>query len=78
MFRLTPAESRLLRLFYSGHDLKDAAAALGVAEATARTHQISLFSKVGVSGWPDLMMLVSRLLPPIVHGGATPHPIGHA
>lgn len=65
LFRLTPAESRLLRYLVAGTTLGEAAAALGVTEAAAKTHQCHIFSKVGVSRWTDLMVLIGHLLPPI-------------
>jgi DNA-binding CsgD family transcriptional regulator len=64
-FRLTQAESRLLQHLVAGVSLNEAAAALGVAEATARTHRNHIFTKTGVSRRSDLLLLVSRLVPPI-------------
>jgi DNA-binding CsgD family transcriptional regulator len=65
IFKLTPAEARLLSELVSGASLGEAATALGVAEATARTHRNHIFTKTGVSRRTDLMLLVARLLPPI-------------
>jgi len=65
IFRLTPAESRLLKYLVAGTTITEAAAALAVSEATARTHQSHIYSKLGVSRWTDLMILIGRLLPPI-------------
>lgn len=64
-FSLTPAEARLLLQLLSGASLTEAAAALGVAEATARTHRNHIFIKTGVSRRTDLLVLVARLMPPI-------------
>jgi DNA-binding CsgD family transcriptional regulator len=64
-FRLTPAEARLLEHLLSGASLTEAAAALGVAEATARTHRNHIFIKTGVSRRSDLLVLVARLVPPL-------------
>jgi DNA-binding CsgD family transcriptional regulator len=65
IFSLTPAESRLLRQLISGASLTEAACALGVTEATARTHRNHIFTKTGVSRRADLLVLVTRLVPPI-------------
>jgi DNA-binding CsgD family transcriptional regulator len=65
IFGLTPAEARLLRHLVSGASLSEAAAHLGVTEATARTHRNHIFTKTGVSRRADLLTLVGRLVPPI-------------
>jgi DNA-binding CsgD family transcriptional regulator len=65
LFRLTPAEARLLAQLVSGASLAEAAVNLGIAEATARTHRNHVFTKTGVSRRADLIVLVGRLLPPI-------------
>jgi DNA-binding CsgD family transcriptional regulator len=64
-FNLTRAEVRLLQQLISGASLHEAAVALGVADATARTHRNHLFTKTGVSRRSDLLLLVGRLVPPI-------------
>ena len=66
-FHLTPAEARLLQQLVSGASLHEAAAALGIAEATARTHRNHIFIKTGVSRRGDLLLLIGRLVPPIRH-----------
>ena len=65
IFSLTPAEVRLLQLLVSGASLMEAASALGITEATARTHRNHIFTKTGVSRRTDLLALVGRLVPPI-------------
>jgi DNA-binding CsgD family transcriptional regulator len=65
IFNLTPAEARLLQQLISGASLTEAATALGVAEATARTHRNHIFTKTGVSRRTDLLILIARLVPPI-------------
>jgi DNA-binding NarL/FixJ family response regulator len=65
IFKLSPAESRLLRYLVGGMPLADAAVALGLPEATANSHQSQICSKVGVSHWTQLMIQITRLLPPI-------------
>jgi len=65
IFSLTPAEARLLQHLVTGASLTEAATALGVTEATARTHRNHIFTKTGVSRRNDLLVLVTRLVPPI-------------
>jgi len=65
IFSLTPAEARLLQHLVTGASLTEAATALGVTEATARTHRNHIFTKTGVSRRTDLLALVGRLVPPI-------------
>jgi hypothetical protein len=57
----------LLGELVGGASLSEAAVALGIAEATARTHRNHIFTKTGVSRRTDLMLLVWRLAPPIFH-----------
>jgi DNA-binding CsgD family transcriptional regulator len=64
IFRLTPAEVRLLQRLIAGDRLTEAAAALGIAEATARTHRNHIFTKTGVSRRADLLALIDGLVPP--------------
>ena len=47
IFSLTPAEARLLQHLASGASLTEAASALGITEATARTHRNHIFTKTG-------------------------------
>jgi DNA-binding CsgD family transcriptional regulator/PAS domain-containing protein len=63
-FGLTPAETRLLALLVGGAALADAAAALGIAGTTARTHLARLFSKTGTARQAELVALALRLAPP--------------
>jgi DNA-binding CsgD family transcriptional regulator len=65
IFNLTPAEARLLQHLVTGASLTEAATALGITEATARTHRNHIFTKTGVSRRNDLLVLVTRLVPPI-------------
>jgi DNA-binding NarL/FixJ family response regulator len=65
IFKLTPAENRLLGLLHAGKRITEAAAALGVTEATAKCHLSHIFSKSGVSRWTDLMILIDHLIPPL-------------
>jgi DNA-binding CsgD family transcriptional regulator len=64
IFKLTPAEMRLLKLLVAGARLTEAAAALGITQATAKTHCSRIFSKAGVSRFVDLMNMIGQLTPP--------------
>ena len=65
IFGFTPAETRLLKQLMVGASLNEAAAALGISVATAKTHRNHIFMKAGVSRRTDLLALIGRLLPPI-------------
>ena len=62
---LTRGEARLLRAIMRGGTLVAAATALGISEATAKTHLARIFAKAGVSRQAELVALVTRLMPPI-------------
>jgi DNA-binding CsgD family transcriptional regulator len=64
-FGLIPAETRVLERLLRDMSLVAAAAALGIAETTAKTHLSRIFAKTGVSRQPELVALVHRLLPPL-------------
>jgi len=61
---LTPAETRLLARLLAGQSLAAAAAALGIAPTTARSHLDSIFRKTGTSRQAELARLAARLAPP--------------
>jgi DNA-binding CsgD family transcriptional regulator/PAS domain-containing protein len=63
-FSLTPAETRLVEHLLAGHGLKEAAAALGVAITTAKTHLENVFQKTGVRRQVDLVQLAVRVANP--------------
>jgi DNA-binding CsgD family transcriptional regulator len=65
VYSLTPAEARLVQQLIAGASLTEAATALGIAEATARTHRNHIFTKTGVSRRTDLLALITRLIPPV-------------
>ena len=62
---LTPAEARVLERLLGGKSLVDAAAALGIAETTAKTHLSRIFAKTGVTRQAELVALLDRLVPPL-------------
>ncbi|WP_198370442.1 helix-turn-helix transcriptional regulator [Roseomonas rosulenta] len=63
-FALTPAETRLLALLAGGAALADAAAALGIAGTTAKTHLARIFSKTGTTRQAELVALALQLARP--------------
>lgn len=66
IFKLTPAETRVLqRLVHGGTTMLEVATALSVSEATAKTHLSHILAKTGVSGQTDLIALVRDLVPPV-------------
>jgi DNA-binding CsgD family transcriptional regulator/PAS domain-containing protein len=64
-FQLTPAETRVLGRVLTGSTVAEAAAQLGVAPTTARTHLDSIFAKTGVSRQSELIRLAAQLTPSI-------------
>ena len=68
-FGLTPRETQLLRQLAAGASLPEAAAALGIAETTAKTHLGNIFGKTGVARQANLIALVHRLSPPLGRSG---------
>jgi DNA-binding CsgD family transcriptional regulator len=63
LYGLTPAETRLLALLARGLSLDEAAEALGVAMATARTHLARIFDKTGTRRQAELVRLVLSAFP---------------
>ena len=68
-FDLTPAEKRVLAGLLAGRTLAETAAALDVAQTTAKSQLERIFSKMGVSHQADLILLATRLAPPTVSVG---------
>ena len=68
-FNLTPAEKRVLAGLLAGRTLAETAAALDVAQTTAKSQLERIFSKTGVSRQADLILLATRLTPPTVAVG---------
>jgi DNA-binding CsgD family transcriptional regulator len=64
--RLTPAEARIVAKLTAGATLAEAAAALGIADTTAKTHLTHIFSKTGVARQVELIALIHRLVPPVL------------
>lgn len=64
-YRLTPAELRLLSRLLGSPTLLDAADALGITEATARTLLGRIFAKTGTSRQVELMRLMLAIRQPL-------------
>jgi DNA-binding CsgD family transcriptional regulator len=64
-FDLTAAETRLLEQLAAGMTIDEAAAALGIAKTTTKTHLARIFSKTGVARQAELLALLHRLTPPL-------------
>ena len=62
-FGLTRAETRVLTRVLTGSTVAEAAADLGIAPTTARTHLDSIFAKTGVSRQSELMRLAAQVTP---------------
>jgi DNA-binding CsgD family transcriptional regulator len=64
-FGFTPSEMRMLELLVKGHTVGEAAALIGIAEPTARTHVANLMAKAGTQRQADLIRLALSLTPPV-------------
>jgi len=61
LFKLTPAECRLVIAMCTGASLMDAAESLGITRETSRSYLKHVFAKTGTSRQSELVALVSRL-----------------
>ncbi|PDT88939.1 helix-turn-helix transcriptional regulator [Bradyrhizobium sp. Y36] len=66
-FDLTPAELRVLLSIVEIGGVPETAAALGIAETTAKTHLHRIFAKTGVSRQADLVKLAAGFANPLVN-----------
>jgi DNA-binding CsgD family transcriptional regulator len=64
LFDLSPAETRTLERLIAGDTPTEAAAALGIALTTVRTHLAHIFEKTGTSRQPELVALAAKFAPP--------------
>jgi DNA-binding CsgD family transcriptional regulator len=65
-YKLTPSELRVLLAIVQVGGVPETAAALGVAEATVKTHLHRLFGKTGTGRQADLVKLVAGFSHPLV------------
>lgn len=61
MFRLTPAEIRLIGPLLQGSTLQETVAQLNISIDTGRTHLKSIFAKLGIRRQTDLHRLLGRM-----------------
>jgi len=66
-FDLTPAELRVLLSIVEVGGVPETAAALGIAETTAKTHLHRVFAKTGVSRQADLVKLAAGFANPLIN-----------
>ena len=66
-FKLTPAELRVLLAIVEVGGVPETAAALGIGEATVRTHLLRLFAKTGTGRQAELVKLYAGFFSPLVH-----------
>jgi DNA-binding CsgD family transcriptional regulator len=66
LYKLTPAELRVLRAIVDVGGVPEVAASLGVAVTTIKTHLGRLFEKTGVGRQADLVKLVAGFSTPLV------------
>jgi DNA-binding CsgD family transcriptional regulator len=59
LYRLTPAEARLVNALFTGQSLTETAKAFGISVLTARTTLKRVFAKCEVNGQAELMLLLS-------------------
>lgn len=64
LFDLSPAETRTLERLIAGETPAEAAAALGIAVATIRTHLAHIFEKTGTSRQAELIGLAAKFAAP--------------
>lgn len=65
LFDLTQSEARVFALIAAGKPPAEAAAALGVATSTVRTHLLHIFSKTGTNRQTELAQLAGSLALPL-------------
>jgi DNA-binding CsgD family transcriptional regulator len=74
LYNLTPSELRVLLAIVQVGGVPETAEALGVAEATVKTHLHRLFCKTGATRQADLVKLVAGFSSPVVGWASLPAP----
>jgi DNA-binding CsgD family transcriptional regulator len=74
LYHLTHSELRVLLAIVEVGGVAETAQALGVAEATVKTHLHRLFGKTGAARQADLVKLVAGFSNPLVGGSRLPLP----
>ena len=65
LYRLTPAELRVMMAIVEIGGVPDVAPALGISEATVKTHLQRVFEKTGTNRQADLVKLVAGFMSPL-------------
>jgi len=65
LFDLTRSERRVFKRLAAGDSLKGAAAALGVAVSTVKTHMLHLHQKMGISHRAELVPIAAAMALPV-------------
>jgi DNA-binding CsgD family transcriptional regulator len=65
VFKLTPAEMRVLMMVVQLGGPREVAPVLGISEPTAKTHLQRIFQKTGTSRQADLVKLVASYVSPL-------------
>jgi DNA-binding CsgD family transcriptional regulator len=65
IFKLTPAEMRVLMMIVHLGRVPEVAPVLGISEPTVKTHLQHIFEKTGVSRQADLVKLVAGYMSPL-------------
>jgi DNA-binding CsgD family transcriptional regulator len=71
-YGLTPGELRVLTAIVEVGGVPETAQALGIAEATVKTHLHRVFGKTGATRQADLVKLVAAFANPVVAGAGHP------
>jgi DNA-binding CsgD family transcriptional regulator len=78
LYGLTPGELRVLGAIVDIGGVPETAEALGIGEATVKTHLHRLFGKTGATRQADLVKLVAAFANPLVGRAKAPAPAGRA
>lgn len=71
LYKLTPSELRMLRAVLEIGGVRAIADALGISQATVKTHLHHLFQKTGTKGQLDLVKLVASHATPMADSEST-------
>jgi DNA-binding CsgD family transcriptional regulator len=74
LYKLTPSEARVLLAIVEVGGVPETAQALGLAEATVKTHLHRLFGKTGATRQADLVKLVASFSNPLLNPSSLPRP----
>jgi DNA-binding CsgD family transcriptional regulator len=72
LYNLTSSETRVLLAIFEVGGVRETAQALGIAEATVKTHLHRLFGKTGTTRQADLVKLVASFSNPLLNRSSFP------